>query len=117
MNDYRLVFESEQAWQLAAQDQGWMQYEYEPRTDPDADPVIKSQYISAPGIDFDVIGIMYAMVSDPDQVPEQLPGWHVNIRFSQAALPSDLADHVVVPENPQRTFAGGWFEGVLDMPS
>jgi hypothetical protein len=123
MNDYRLVFPDEAAWWAAADAQGWVQYEYEPQPpvqpgqEPPA-PVVKSKTLYAPNIDFDIIGVMYEEqpIPDPENPPPPvlMPGWHLNVRFREDVLPPEMASNVVLPANPRRTFAGGWFQGVIE---
>jgi hypothetical protein len=122
MNDYRLQFADEAAWWAAAASEGWVQHEYAPQTveldQEPPEPVIVRSWIAAPGIDFDEIGIIYrptGNVIDQDgiEVPEMepMPGWHVNIRILVGLIPDNMISNVVLPANPVRTFAGGWFQG------
>lgn len=113
MNDYRLVFPDEAAWWAAADAQGWVQYEYAPQENPDEPPVVIGKTLYAPNIDFDVIGVMYQEQADPEAPPVPIPGWHLNIRFREGNLPSEMVGNVVLPANPRRTFAGGWFQGTV----
>ena len=118
MNDYRLQFADEAAWLAAADAAGWMQHEYAPVENIGDEPVIVRSWIAYPGIDFDEIGIIYrptGNVIDQDgiEVPEMepTPGWHVNIRILVGLVPDNMISNVVLPANPVRTFAGGWFQG------
>ncbi len=118
MNDYRLQFADEAAWWAAAASEGWVHYEYAPQTvEPDQEPpepVIINSWIYAPGIDFDEIGIIYkptGVVVDDVPEMEPMPGWHVNIRILVGLIPDNMISNVVLPANPVRTFAGGWFQG------
>lgn len=115
MQDYRLNFSDEAAWWAAADAQGWVQYEYAPQENPDEPPVVIGKTLYAPNIDFDVIGIMYEdqPIPDPENPPPPvpLPGWHLNIRFREGNLPVSMNSNIVLPANPKRTFAGGWFQG------
>lgn len=115
MNDYRLTFTDEAQWWTVAGAQGWVQYEYEPMPDPLPDPapepVVTGKYLSAPGIDFDVLGVVYAPTENPDDPPVAYPGWGVNIRFNGGDLPDDMVQYITLPVAPVRTFAGGWFQG------
>lgn len=118
MNDYRLQFADEAAWWATAASEGWVQHEYAPVENEGDEPVIVRSWIAYPGIDFDEIGIIYrptGNVIDQDgiEVPEMAPqpGFHVNIRLHQLTLPDSLRPFRITPNQPIRTFAGGWFEG------
>jgi hypothetical protein len=116
MNDYRLQFADEAAWWAAAASEGWVQHEYAPVENIDDEPVIVRSWIAFPGIDFDVIGIIYkptGVVVDDVPEMEPLPGWHVNIRILTGLLPDNMISNVVLPADPVRTFAGGWFQGAV----
>jgi hypothetical protein len=116
MNDYRLQFADEAAWWAAAASEGWVQHEYAPVENEGDDPVIVRSWIAAPGIDFDEIGIIYrptGVVVDDVPEMEPLPGWHVNIRILVGLIPDNMISNVVLPADPVRTFAGGWFQGAV----
>jgi hypothetical protein len=107
MNDYRLTFTDEAQWWAVADAQGWVQYTTEPAENPEDPPIVTGKYLSAPGIDFDVLGVVYA----PEDPPVAYPGWGVNIRFNGGDLPDDMVQYITLPADPVRTFAGGWFQG------
>jgi hypothetical protein len=119
MNDYRLQFADEAAWWAAAASEGWVHYEYAPQTvEPDQEPpepVIINSWLATPGIDFDVIGAIYKptgnLINDAPEMA-QVPGFHVNVRMHSGVLPESLNANRVMPAQPVRTFAGGWFEGL-----
>jgi hypothetical protein len=90
MNDYRLQFADEAAWWAAAASEGWVQHEYAPVENIDDEPVIVRSWM-------------------PEMEPT--PGWHVNIRILVGLIPDNMISNVVLPANPVRTFAGGWFQG------
>lgn len=99
MQDYRLQFIDEAEWLASADAEGWVHTQE------------GSTSLAADGIDFDVIGLLYQDQPDPDAPAVLLPGWHVNLRFREGNLPQDMRSNIVIPANPKRTFAGGWFQG------
>jgi hypothetical protein len=115
MNDYRLQFTDETAWLAAADALGWLQHEYS----QDPEPTIVRSWVSAAGVDIDVIGAIFKptgnmLTLEPGvEYPEMtaIPGFHVNIRLHQDRLPDSLRPFRVIPNQPARTFAGGWYEG------
>jgi hypothetical protein len=59
---------------------------------------------SGVGYDFDVIGIIWEDVSDEEEEPQPLDGWHVNWL---GELPEALQSYALEePSNPYRVFAG-----------
>lgn len=106
-NDYRLSFADEAQWWAVADAHGWVQVDTEPAENPDDPPVVISKSLYAPGIDFDVLGVVYTQ----DDPPVPLPGWGVNIRFDAGDLPDDMTGYITLPADPVRTWAGGWFQG------
>lgn len=110
-NDYRLTFTDEAQWWAVADAQGWVQYQTEPAPNPDDPPVVVGKTLSAPFIDFDVLGTVYEPATNPDDPPVPLPGWGVNIRFNAGDLADDMVQYITLPTEPVRTFAGGWFQG------
>jgi hypothetical protein len=110
-NDYRLTFADEAQWWAVADLQGWAHYETEPAENPDDPPIIVRKWLYALMTDFDVLGIVYVPAENPDDPPVPLPGYGVNIRFDAGDLPDDMVEFIVLPQNPIRTFAGGWFQG------
>ncbi|NBT76714.1 MAG: hypothetical protein EBT15_12270 [Betaproteobacteria bacterium] len=123
MNDYRLQFPDEASWWAAADAQGWVAYEYYPQEsvamgEEQAPPVVKNKWLDTNGRDFSVIGTIYKPTGNllqqgEMQVPEMaaVPGFHVNVRLHHDVLPEALAANRIMPANPVRSFAGGWFEG------
>jgi hypothetical protein len=123
MNDYRLQLPDEATWWTAADACGWVKYEYEPQTvelgQEPAEPVVKRKWLDTNGKDFDVIGTIYKptgnMLQQGDmQAPEMaaIAGHHVNVRLHYSELPESLRQYVVIPNNPVRGWAGGWYEGM-----
>ena len=110
-NDYRLTFADEAQWWAVADAQGWVQYDTEPAENPEDPPVVVSKTISAPGIDFDTLGVVYVPAENPDDPPVPLPGWGVNIRVNGGDLPDDMTVYITLPAAPVRSWAGGWFQG------
>lgn len=118
MNDYRLQLPDEATWWTAADACNWVKYEYEPQTvevGQEAEPIVKRKWLDTNGKDFDVIGTIYKpMIQQGDmQVQEMaaIPGHHVNVRLHYSELPESLRQYVVIPNNPVRGWAGGWYEG------
>jgi hypothetical protein len=122
--DYRFTFTDEAQWWELADANGWVQYEYEPQTpthigEPQPERIVKRKWITYPGIDFVVIGTVYAPqpptpIDQPPPTPIPYDGYAVNIRLNNGAmLPANLVSYVVQPNNPQYTFAGGWVQGSI----
>ena len=110
-NDYRLSFADEAQWWAVAELEGWVQVQTEPAENPDDPPIIVSRTLYAPMTDFDILGVVYVPAENPEDPPVPLPGWGVNIRFNGGDLPDNMVEFIVLPQNPVRTFAGGWFQG------
>ena len=121
MNDYRLQLPDESAWWAAADACGWVKYEYEPvemGQEPPA-PVVKHKWLDTQGRDFDVIGTIYKptgnVIQQGDMQTQEMAaiaGHHVNVRLHYSELPESLRQYVVIPNNPVRGWAGGWYEGM-----
>lgn len=115
MNDYRLQFADETAWLEQANHLGWLQHEYS----QDPEPTIVQSWVHATGVDIDIIGTIHKptgnMITTEADMPypemAAIPGFHVNIRIHNGQLPELLRPFRVTPNQPVRTFAGGWFEG------
>ena len=123
MNDYRLQLPDEDAWWAAADACGWVRYEYEPQTvevgQEPAEPVVKRKWLDTNGKDFDVIGTIYKptgnVIQQGDMQTQEMAaiaGHHVNVRLHYSELPESLRQYVVIPNNPVRGWAGGWYEGM-----
>jgi hypothetical protein len=117
-NDYRMTFADQADWLVVADSQGWIQREYAPQEDPEAEPVVVSTWIASPGLDFVVLGTIYEPqapvpedVEPPPPVP--YPGYGVNIRYNVGIIAEDLVQYVVYPQDPYNSFAGGWYPGAL----
>lgn len=123
MNDYRLQLPDEATWWTAADACGWVRYEYEPQTvelgQEPAEPVVKRKWLDTNGKDFDVIGTIYKptgnVIQQGDMQTQEMAaiaGHHVNVRLHYSELPESLRQYVVIPNNPVRGWAGGWYEGM-----
>jgi hypothetical protein len=119
MADYRLTFPDQATWMAEADAAGWVQREYEPQPipappEPAPTPIVKREWIATPGAVIVDIGTVYepAPVPLPDPyVPVPYPGYAVNVRCFETSLPEGMVPYIVMPANPQYTFAGGWEQG------
>lgn len=119
MADYRLTFPDQATWLAQADAAGWVQREYEPQPEPPypepaPTPIIKREWIASPGAVIVDIGTVYQpapVPTPPDYQPVPYPGYAVNVRCFETSLPEGMAQYVVMPANPQYTFAGGWEQG------
>jgi hypothetical protein len=122
MADYRLTFPDQATWMAQADAAGWVQREYEqqPPTPPDQPPptpVVVREWIYTPGAVIVDIGTVYAPfpvpLPDPIPAPVPYPGYAVNVRCFDTNLPEGMVQYIVMPSNPQYTFAGGWEQGAV----
>ncbi len=121
MADYRLTFPDQATWMAEADAAGWVQREYEPQppTPPGEDPptpIVKREWIATPGAVIVDIGTIYEPMppTPPDQpqpTPVPYPGYAVNVRCFDTNLPAGMVQYIVMPSDPQYTFAGGWEQG------
>ena len=119
MADYRLTFPDQATWMAQADAAGWVQREYEPQPptppyDPPPTPIVKREWIATPGAVIVDIGTVYEPAPDPlpdPYVPVPYPGYAVNVRCFDTNLPEGMVQYIVMPANPQYTFAGGWEQG------
>jgi hypothetical protein len=117
MNDYRLQLPDEAAWWVAADACGWAKYEYEPQViefdQEPPEPIVKNKWLDTSERDFDIIGTIYkptgnTIEQEGIEIQEMtaINGYHVNIRLHNTELPESMAQYVVIPNNPVRTWAG-----------
>jgi hypothetical protein len=117
MNDYRLQLPDEAAWWAAADACGWVKYEYESQMieigQEPPEPIVKNKWLDTSERDFDIIGTIYkptgnTIEQEGIEIQEMtaINGYHVNIRLHNTELPESMAQYVVIPNNPVRTWAG-----------
>lgn len=115
--DYRLTFPDQVTWLAEADAAGWVQREYEPQPiplpEPPPAPIVKREWIYAPGVDIVDIGTIYepqppVPPDQPPPTPVPYPGYAVNVRCNDVPLPDNMMPFIVYPQNPRYTFAGGW---------
>jgi len=120
MADYRLTFPDQATWMAQADAAGWVQREYEPQPDPLPNPaptpVVKREWIESQGAVIVDIGTVYepqppTPIDQPQPTPVPYPGYAVNVRCFDTNLPEGMVQYIVMPANPQYTFAGGWEQG------
>lgn len=117
MADYRLTFPDQTTWMAQADAAGWVQREYAPQPDPLPDPapapIVVREWIYTPGAVIVDIGTVYEPqpFSIPPPTPVPYPGYAVNVRCFETNLPEGMVQYIVMPANPQYTFAGGWEQG------
>ena len=117
MADYRLTFPDQATWMAQADAAGWVQREYAPLPDPIPEPpptpIVVREWIYTPGAVIVDIGTVYEPqpFSIPPPTPVPYPGYAVNVRCFETNLPEGMVQYIVMPANPQYTFAGGWEQG------
>ena len=119
MADYRLTFPDQATWMAQADAAGWVQREYEPQPltplgEVPPAPIVKREWIATPGAVIVDIGTVYEPqppappAPAPQPTPVPYPGYAVNVRCFDTNLPEGMVQYIVMPANPQYTFAGGW---------
>jgi hypothetical protein len=122
MADYRLTFPDQATWMAQADAAGWVQREYAPQPptppdEPPPTPIVKREWIATPGAVIVDIGTVYEpqppapLPPAPQPTPVPYPGYAVNVRCFDTSLPEGMVQYIVMPANPQYTFAGGWEQG------
>ena len=122
MADYRLTFPDQATWMAEADAAGWVQREYAPQPptppgDTPPTPVVVREWIATPGAVIVDIGTVYEPLPPsppapaPQPTPVPYPGYAVNVRCFDTNLPEGMVQYIVMPADPQYTFAGGWEQG------
>ena len=121
MADYRLTFPDQATWMAQADAAGWVQREYAPQPptspeEPPPTPIVTKEWIATPGAVIVDIGTVYepqppTPIDQPQPTPVPYPGYAVNVRCFDTNLPEGMVQYIVMPANPQYTFAGGWEQG------